>query len=640
MLETPTLNRRKKVVILTDSTIAFTGFGRSAKLYIEHLYRLNKYDLVHIAVGMTNVNQGELNRFPWRTYAAVDVNQLNSLKQNNDPKNHEGIERLSGYGAFTTEEIVKKEKPDILICCQDIWGIDHVVDKAWFNKITTVLWTTLDSLPILPKAVEIAPKAKHYWSWADFATKALHKLGHNHVRTVRGPADIKSFHRLNDEKKKQLRFENSIDEKTFVSIFLGRNQLRKSFPQMLQGFKLFKQDNPNSKILFHTNWQEGWNIPSLIKEYNLDNNDILTTYICKACKKYQVKSFTGHDLNCPHCKAQKTQVTTHPTIGVTEEQLNEIYNLADASMSIFTSGGQELHTIQSMLAELPTLVTNYSCGEDSCGDPNSGVFPVDWAEYREPGTQFIKATSYPSSISKQLNKIVKLSPKERFEIGKKSRKWAIDNFSVEVIGKQLEEFIDSVPLVENYSFDEKKEQKDPTYNIPEIQDNAEWITHMYHNVLKMKDVDSNNDGHRHWMNQISNGMSRKQIEEYFRKVAAEDNSKNNVQQVSLENFLDKSDKERVLLTLKESIGDLYLLTSLLPEVQKKYPLASIYIACDPKYNTIFDGNQYVKKCIPWSPAFENELFVCGQGPNKGLFNYFHNVGLTTQRSLSYLSAKY
>jgi glycosyltransferase involved in cell wall biosynthesis len=632
-------DKKKKIVILTDSTLAHTGFGKVARNYIEYLHKTNKYEIIHIAAGMTDADPSQLTRFAWTTYAAVNLQKLQLLKQNNDPKNHEGIERLSSYGAFTLDEVVKKHKPSMVWAIQDTWGVDFAVEKSWFSKIPTVLWVTIDSLPLLPKVIEMAPKVKHFWNWGGFATKEMHRLGFNHVKTVHGPIQTKNFYRLSDPIRLDLRLRNGIKEDTKILGFVFRNQLRKEVYALMEAFGIYKKNNPNTKLLLHTSWQEGWDLNGFIRDYNIDKNDVLTTYVCRACKNYEIKPFSGHDLDCKYCKTQKSQTTPHPTIGVSEKQLNEIYNLMNVYIHPATSGATEIPCVESKLTELPVLVTNYSFGEDFCS-PEAQSFPLEYVSRREIGTNFIKAATSAQSIVRQLEKVSKIEPNELRKMGKLARKWAIENYSIDIIGKQLEEFIDSYTEVDESVFDEKIEQKDPTYNIPEIQDNAEWITHMYHNVLKMKDVDSNNDGHRHWMNQISNGMSRKQIEEYFRKVAAEDNSKNNVQQVSLENFLDKSDKERVLLTLKESIGDLYLLTSLLPEVQKKYPLASIYIACDPKYNTIFDGNQYVKKCIPWSPAFENELFVCGQGPNKGLFNYFHNVGLTTQRSLSYLSAKY
>ena len=68
----------------------------------------------------------------------------------------------------------------------------------------------------------------------------------------------------------------------------------------------------------------------------------------------------------------------------------------------FTSGGQEIPVQEAKLTELITLVTNYSCGEDNC-TVESGGLPLEWSEYREPGTQFIKASTKPLSIFALIN---------------------------------------------------------------------------------------------------------------------------------------------------------------------------------------------------------------------------------------------
>ena len=103
------------------------------------------------------------------------------------------------------EKEIKDEKPDVYIAVQDIWGVDFAINKPWFSKINSIIWTTLDSLPILPTAVEKASQIKHYWIWSDFATKALHELGHKHVKTVHGALDDTEFYKLSDSKKADLR---------------------------------------------------------------------------------------------------------------------------------------------------------------------------------------------------------------------------------------------------------------------------------------------------------------------------------------------------------------------------------------------------------------------------------------------------
>ena len=59
----------------------------------------------------------------------------------------------------------------------------------------------------------------------------------------------------------------------FIIGFVFRNQLRKSVPNLLDGFVEFKNSNPQSKakLLLHTHWSEGWDIPRLLREKNIDS---------------------------------------------------------------------------------------------------------------------------------------------------------------------------------------------------------------------------------------------------------------------------------------------------------------------------------------------------------------------------------
>lgn len=624
-----TSNIVKKIVLIqSDFSLTRTGFGKHTKLLLEHLYRTDKYRLIHFSIGSV-VGNSELDRTPWKSIGCVDRNRLEQIKQQNDPKNWEGIERMAGYGAFALDEIVSKEKPDVFIGCQDIWGIDFSVDKGWFKNVSSALWTTLDSLPILPKAVEIAPKVKNFWSWADFATKSLHKLGHKHVKTVRGIVDTKNYHKLPKHTRMDLRKHFNIDEDTFIIGFVFRNQLRKSVPNLIEGFKLFKEQNPKSKakLLLHTSWNEGWNIHKLAGEYGIDKNDILTTYICPNCSNYQIKPFTGNDLECPTCKAKK-QITPNPQIGVSEEDLNSIYNLMDVYVHPFTSGGQEIPIQEAKLTELITLVTNYSCGEDSCCDEAASL-PLEWSEYREIGTEFIKASTYPSSIAKQLNRVFHMEEKERREMGQKGRKWVIDNFSVEVIGKFIEEFIDNSPFA---SFnDEKIETKDPFAKLEDIENNEDWLVSLYKNILK-REVGKNYEGLNYWKQEIAKGVSRSDIENYFRQTAFSENNKD--KKVQFEEFLNKDDKGRVIVVLPQSAGDLYLCTSLFESIKNRYPDWALYVATKSEYKDILNANPFVDKWLEYNPMMNNAFWLEGNKNHDGYFNVAYLPFTQTQLQTS------
>ena len=626
------MQRKKKVLIQTDFSLAKTGFGRNARALLKYLYSTNKYDLVHYSCGMT-YDHPEFKKTPWKSVGSLPNNQQELDQLNRDPN----LARMASYGAHLVDKVVNDEKPDVYLAVQDIWGVDFAIEKSWFNKISSVIWTTLDSLPILQSAITNAPKIKNYWIWSNFATKAMHKLGYSHVKTLHGCLEDKDFYRLSDFERNQLRKKNNIPQDAFIIGFVFRNQLRKSVPNLLQGYTLWKKQNPeikNTYLLLHTHWGEGWNIHKLAQEIGVNPQEILTTYVCKNCGEYEVKTFTGQDLNCKYCGAEKSQITTNVGLGVTETQLNEIYNFMDVYCHPFTSGGQEIPIQEAKLTELITLVTNYSCGEEMC-EIEANSLPLEWNEYREHGTEFIKASTYPESIAKQLNIVYKMQPHKRLEMGKKAREWTITNFGVKNIGKTLEEFIDSQPFVDWSKVNENPEdKKDPYVQVPEIIDDADWLIFMYHNILKMKNIDRNDSGHQYWMSELSKGAKRQDIENYFRNVALKENEKN--KQVKFEDLLDANDKGRVIYVIPESAGDVFLSTALFKSIKDRYPEFSLYVATKPQYKDILDGNPYVHRWLEYNPIMDNLIWLEGNNQHNGYFDIAYLPYTCTQRNLNYL----
>jgi len=621
--------KKKKVMLMTDFSLAKTGFGRNARALLEYLYRTNKYDLVHYCVGM-QIGHPELNRTPWKSIGCLPSDPQQMQELNRDPN----IARQASYGSWNLDNVINQEKPDVYIATQDIWGVDFAVDKKWFKHVNSVIWTTLDSLPILPVAIQVAPKVKNDWIWSDFATKALHKLGHKHVETVHGAVETRHFKRLPDHARRRLRLENGVPENAFVVGFVFRNQLRKSVPNLLEGYKIFTKSNPeikNPRLLLHTHWGEGWGIHKLAEEYGIDKNEILTTYVCKSCNKYEIKPFTGHDLNCKHCKAEKSQITTGPGLGVSEEALNEVYNFMDVYCHPFTSGGQEIPIQEAKLTELITLVTNYSCGEEMCQE-GSGTIPLEWAEYREHGTEFIKASTYPTSIAKKLEKVWKMEPRKRAELGKIGREWTIKYFSTESVGAQIEKFLDGCPFAD-YTEVEKESLPNPFSSIPEIKDNSEWVLTLYHQILNAKQTDINDDGYKYWMNELSKGQKREAIEQYFRQVAAKELQEKS--KVDFGEILNKNDNGRVLVVIPESYEDIFLVSSLFESIKNRYPGHALYVATKKDYKEVLEGNPFIDNWIEYNPIMDNLLWLEGSAANKGYFDIAYLPHIQSQRILTY-----
>jgi glycosyltransferase involved in cell wall biosynthesis len=438
--------RKKRILFHSNSPLAFTGFGKNKKNILRYFFREDKYEIIDASNGHV-YEDDRLKNLPWKAVGTIPRDMLTNQYASSQDKM-----RQNAYGYFGIDDLIKEFRPDIYVGIEDIWGL-NLWDKKWWSILNPMIWTTLDSLPILDTAYEGAKKTENFFVWASFAEKAMKEKGFNNVKTLHGSIDSKLFYKMPDNHRSTLRKKFNIAEDDFVIGFVFRNQLRKSVPNLLDGFNIFRKNNPKAKLLLHTHWGEGWDINKLLNEKGIPRELILTTYYCSECSSYLVKPFTGEKQQCPFCKSKDTLNTTNVRHGVSEQQLNEIYNLMDVYCHPFTSGGQEIPIQEAKLCELITLVTNYSCGEDHCTEESGGL-ALEWSEYREPGTQFIKASTSPQSIAQRLSEVYNMSIDERSSIGQIARRFVLDNYSVESVCQKLEAIFDSMPYVEDEKWQE------------------------------------------------------------------------------------------------------------------------------------------------------------------------------------------
>jgi glycosyltransferase involved in cell wall biosynthesis len=621
---------KKKILYHSNYSKVLSGFGKNARNLLRYLCSTGKYEVVELSNGVISGNN-ELSKLPWKAVGGIPSDPEVVQRINQDPN----LSRSAQYGSLLIDDIIKEEKPDIYLGVEDIWAMNNFVKKPWWNKINCMVWTTLDSLPILPDAVKCAKKIKNYYVWASFAEKALNELGHDHVKTLHGAIDTSNFKRLDHGKRLELRQKFGINNSDFIIGFVFRNQLRKSVPNLLEGFRLFKQEFPNSgaKLLLHTNFSEGWNIPDLVNEKKIDPKDILCTYYCPKCKNYIISPFSGQGLDCPVCGSKKSLNTISITDGVDEHQLNEIYNLMDVYCHPFTSGGQEIPIQEAKLTELITLVTNYSCGTDCCNS-DSGGFPLEWSEYREPGTQFIKASTFPSSIFKNLKKVYNMDLLKRSSMGKKARQFVIDNYSIDIIGKKLENILDDMPEID-YDFSFEKELRDPNYDPPEIKDDSDWLINIYENILKVE-LDHTDEGHKHWMSVLSKGGSRNEILKYFRSIANQENEKiSNSNLVDFKDVIKNEGNKKALFVCNSSSENLLLVSCLFEDFKKHNPEVDIYLSTGINNHDIVSCNPHIYMLLAFQPEFSSENLMLNDG-KKGYFDFYYNFDSLLQNK-SYLN---
>ena len=223
---------------------------------------------------------------------------------------------------------------------------------------------------------------------------------------------------------------------------------------------------------------------------------------------------------------------------------------------------------------------------------------------------------------------------KRAQWGQRAREWAIKNFSTESVGKLIESELDKMEAV---NFDEvpfEEEKKDPYAEIDSIESDPDWLKLLYKKILKME-VEDDDSGLKYWMEEIKKGMSRNDIENYFRNVALKENQKD--EKVEFSQVLDEDDKgKRMLYVMPESIGDIYLSTSLFRSAKELYPDYNLYVAVKQEYFSILEANPYIHKVIPYIEQMDKLQWLEGQGDHEGFFEIAFLPYATTQRFLTYL----
>jgi len=622
-----------KVALVSNYSRAKTGFGCAMRNILTRIYQDSRFEVIECANGLPFGNDAKT---PWKCYGTYpsDPRTLQEIHQDQHK------ERLAAYGNYTIDEIIKLEKPDTVIGMEDIWAFDWA-KRIWFDKLNTVIWTTLDSLPILDQAYHLAPKVDKFLVWASFAESEMKKRGFD-VETLHGPIDYSQFSPLDRfsqvGKRADLRKKHGLQD-NFVIGFVFKNQLRKSVPNLLDGFKIFKKENPEAKLLLHTDWKlDGhcWDIPKYLREKEIDPKDVLATYICQRCKEYIISPYEGEEKNCPLCGSHKSLVTKSNLFGLTEEQLNEVYNIMDVYCHPFTSGGQELPIQEAKATGLITLVTEYSCGLDCCYEKDGGI-PLKWSEYREPFTDFIKATTIPESIAESLQKVKDMTPEERREMGERSIECVKRDFNIDSIVNRLKEILLELGKTD-WDFDFQEKIANTTF-IPEMNTDdgvspEDWLIDLYKRMFDKtfseKDIE------------IKEGVKllategRGSVYQYLLSIAREKNHKIQVQHRKLEDFFDGPDEKRIAVLCPESAGDVLMINSLVGNLKKLYPEYNIYFMTKPVFYPMVDDNDSIHKLIPYQDEMMNLLMLEGQSEHKGFFDIAFLPTVGSQRFLNYM----
>ncbi len=634
----------KKILYSSNFSKLRTGFGKHSKVFLSWMYQRKnpdgtpKYEVVEYANGIRE-NDPCLKSVPWKAVGSIPTDESYLEKyRRSDGGLPEGLDKLVMYGGERIDEIIKQEKPDVTVFCEDPWGFQslrfgpHWNNQEWFKKSNVVLWWPSDSLPQFKDITEKLADIPYAWVKSTFAAKDYHRMGHDHVRCFPFLLDTTGYRKFSKEEKSALRTKYNISQETKLIGFVFRNQGRKKPISMCEGLKLFLDSNPGAdvKLVFLTNLVEGWDIRRAMKEIGLSEDKVLFVHLCRECGEMSLLPSPPENprdarKNCPKCQSEASVVTPSVELGVTEKQLSEVYNLMDGYIHQANSGGFEGPIAEAMFHGVPCACPNYSYGEMFVD--SEAVFPLDHVFDREIDSNFKKAVVLPEAIVDFISKIC-FESEEMEKQGQLGLEWANSFLNPERILLEIEEVLDDMPE-KNYDFDFHLDYPNPDAEFPNIEDEDEFITELIYRFFGRK-VDPSDQNFQNIKVHMSRGMTREQAYHESIRVAR---SQKKIKFDPSEYFTENG-KKRLLYEMPGDYGDSLLSLTVLDRLRKLYNPEEwdIYVSCLPQYREIYAHLDWVK-FVPFFGMNRFEIWEGSRNLKKHVdvwlapsleYNYIHN----------------
>jgi glycosyltransferase involved in cell wall biosynthesis len=502
---------KTRLLFCGEASWLSTGFAVISKELIKRLHATGKYDIAEYGA-YGRVDDARALALPWRFYGTLPTTVEEEQIYNSKPTNQ--------FGEYKFDAVVADFQPDICIDFRDPWMFQHMMRSRFKGLFKTIIVPTVDSAPQKKEWIEqLFKPADILGAYSRYGKKVLENDGLKVSAVISPAVNLEVFKPLN---KKQIRETWGIRPKTLVIGTVMRNQKRKLFPDLFEAFSQLRKrhsDIPEverSVLLCHTSWPDvGWDIPDLL-ERNALMRHVIFTYKCDSCTKIFLSWFLPSDGvgrgRCIFCGNQTARMpTTHN--GISENELAQIYNLMDIYVQPAICEGWGMPIVEAKACGVPGLYSNYSAMEDHV--ENGGGLGIDIGRrYTESETMAIRTLP---SIEDMILKFKRLltNKVEREKLGRKAHEVALKMHTWDIAANELIRLIDSVPAANRKLTWQKRPETKliPNGSLPANLPDNQFVAACYTHILGRQ---PDEPGFRHWMERLSKGGNRKDVENYFR----------------------------------------------------------------------------------------------------------------------------
>ena len=317
-----------------------------------------------------------------------------------------------------------------MLSYRDPWMDMYIKDCATRPYFHWVWMPTVDSAPQKQEWVYGFAEADAIFCYSEFGIETLEKQGKEMLNVVgcASPGIEPAVYKPVPDKRAH-RKALGIDPDSFIVGTVMRNQKRKLFFELMKSFRLFLDRAPEeiaskSYLYLHTSYPEriGWNIADGIMQNKLGGK-VLMTYICRNCKNYSAGLFRDAIAPCTHCKNMSAVCPT-VGIGLTIEELIEVYNLFDLYAQYAICEGFGMPQVEAAACGIPIAATDYSAMTDVLRYTQGYPIKVE-KFFRELETGAERAYPDNEIMADVMLKFSQLSPEERMKKSIQARAGAV-----------------------------------------------------------------------------------------------------------------------------------------------------------------------------------------------------------------------
>lgn len=434
--------------MVSEASFLSSGFGTYAKEILSRLHNTGKYTIAELAC-YGKVNDPKDKDIHWRYYAnAVDGNDPRAKEYNSSMENQ--------FGRWRFERVLLDFQPDVVIDVRDYWMNSYQQSSPLRPYFHWVLMPTVDSAPQQEEWIDTFLHADAITTYSDFGRDTVaHQSNNkvNYISTTSPGVNLDVFQYFPKDTRSSLREQMGIDKDAFIIGSVMRNQKRKLIPELFHAVKLFINklkhiNHPQADKVYlylHTSYPDaGWDLPLFLKEYEIGNR-VLFTYACKHCGLYRPSLFQHPVAHCPRC-GQKALSMPNVSSGLTQAELNTIYNIFDIYVQYAICEGFGMPQVEAGSAGVPIATVDYSAMQDVIKHLNA--YPIKVNQYfRELETKAIRVYPDNDSLVEILTQHIQLpyvlQEQKRFE----TRKLTEKHYNWDDIAKKWETYLDNVKLV-------------------------------------------------------------------------------------------------------------------------------------------------------------------------------------------------